>query len=305
MAWDFGKLPMLDLGDLRKSDPEFLIPLLRELGAGKIVPILIGSSRDRFRAQYQAFQAVQPQVAVAMIDQRIRLKAEKSRVAEGFSLNPAVHNQRQKLYHLSHLAAQRHLNDPALFSLLDSRAYDYLRLGELRQNLQAAEPIIRDADLLGIDLSAIQLPLAPAQHDPSPAGLLLEEAAQLSRYGGLSDKMRSFGVYGFDHIAPEADQLATADAAAQLIWYFCDGFSSRWGDFPASNKGLVEYVVDHPSYNNLTFWRSRRSGRWWVQSPAFKHRGEDRHKLVACSQSDYELASRGELPERLIAAFSR
>ncbi|MEM8582774.1 MAG: hypothetical protein AAGF87_00830 [Bacteroidota bacterium] len=305
LSWDFNKLALMDLGDLRKSNPEFLIPLLRELGAGKVVPIVIGASRDRFRAQYQAFQAVKSQVAVAVIDQRIRLKTQKSRVSEGYSLNPAFHNQRKKLYHLSHLGAQRHLVDPALFDLLDGRGYDNIRLGDLRHKLSAAEPILRDADLLGVDLSALQLATAPAQSDPSTAGLLVEEAAQLCRYAGLSDKLQSFGIYGFDDTATERHQMITAELAAQLIWYFCDGFSKRWGDFPVTNKGLVEYVVDHPSYNNLTFWRSKRSGRWWVQSPAFKHRGEDRHKLVACNKSDYEAASRGELPERLLAAFSR
>ncbi|MEM6397455.1 MAG: hypothetical protein AAF741_13990 [Bacteroidota bacterium] len=305
LAWDFDHSKIVDLGDLRKSNSEFLIPILRELAAGSIVPLIIGHSREQFRAQYQSFQSVKSKVSVAMLDQRIRLKAEKSRVADGYSLNPAVHNRRQKLYHLSHLGSQRHLNDPKLYTLFDQKGYEYVRLGNLRKSTQAAEPILRDADLLGVDLSALQLSAAPAQTDASTAGLSVEEAATLCRYAGLSDKLQSFGIFGFERKASEEAVSQTADTAAQLIWYFCDGFANRYRDFPVTHKGLVEYLVDHPSYSNLTFWRSRKSGRWWVQSPAFKYKGEERHRLIACSQADYDAASRGQLPERLIAAFGR
>ena len=315
MSWPFENLGLMDLGDLRSSGPEFLTPLVRELMVGGIVPLLIGDNSDAFRAQYQAFQQLKPQVSLLMIDQAIQLSPEKARVVAGQCLNPAVYKQRQKLYHLAHIGAQQQLVDPRTFDLFDQKHFDYLRLGAARRELSEAEPLLRDADLVGFDLAAIRKSDAPAQKGYNPAGFFIEEAAQLCRYAGLSDKLRSFGIFGLstsaglsveeNNSAVEALTTQTATAAAQLIWYFCDGFHNRWGDFPASNKGLTEYIVESPNYNQLTFWKSGRSGRWWVQSPAFDRRGEERHRLIPCSYQDYEAATKGEIPERLLHSFRR
>lgn len=315
MSWPFGELGVMDLGNLRSSGPEFLTQLLRELISGGIVPLLIGDQADSFRAQYQAFQQLKPQVSLLMIDQRVQLSPEKARVAPGQCLNPAVYKQRQKLYHLAHIGAQQQLVDPQIFELFAQKHYDYLRLGTARHDLSQAEPLLRDADLAGFDLAAIRASDAPAQTGNNPSGFFMEEAAQLCRYAGISDKIRSFGIYGFCTSAgpgpedgatrPDWQLVQTATAAAQLIWYFCDGFHNRWGDFPASNKGLTEYIVESPSYEQLTFWKSGRSGRWWVQSPVFNRKGEERHRLIPCSYQDYEAATKGEIPERLLQSFRR
>lgn len=75
-----------------------------------------------------------------------------------------------------------------------------------------------------------------------PSGFILEEACQICRYAGMSDKLKAFGVFGFRSSMDRKTQ--TAQAVAQMIWYFLDGFHHRKGDFPASVEGLVEYVVD-------------------------------------------------------------
>jgi len=53
-SWAFGKLIVRDLGDLRKTTPDFVIPLLRELHAAGITPVLIGAVPSSFTAQYLA-----------------------------------------------------------------------------------------------------------------------------------------------------------------------------------------------------------------------------------------------------------
>ena len=65
---------------------------------------------------------------------------------------------------------------------------------------------------------------------------------------------------------------------AQWIWYFTEGYYQRLGDFPISNKGLTEYVVDWKGeMEKLTFWKSPRSGRWWLQVPVKTSRKQQRH----------------------------
>ncbi len=304
LSWNFGKLKIADLGNVRKNTPDFVIPLLRELQNSGIIPIVIGGDAAMFRAQYQAFQEVNRQVSVVMIDQLIRLSPAPSK-AKQYVLNPAVHAKRRKFYHLSHIGAQQHLVDPAVFDLLEASHFEFVRLGAARTQLKELEPLIRNADLLGLDISAIKYFEAPAQIGHQPSGFNLEEATQLCRYAGMSDKLQSFGLYGQDEQASVSELSVTAAAYAQLIWYFIDGYASRKGDFPASVKGLTEYVVDLKDYDRITFWKSPRSGRWWIQAPAGKREGEERHRLIPCSYNDYLKACQQELPERLIQAFRR
>jgi formiminoglutamase len=123
----------------------------------------------------------------------------------------------------------------------------------------------------------------------------------LTRYAGMSDKLTSIGFYGLNQSDGHTEQ-----AVAQLIWYFLDGFYNRKGDYPVSTKGLTEYVVELPTYNyHLIFWKSSKSGRWWLQVPNDTKRKHQRHRLIPCSYQDYQMACRQELPERMIQAFKR
>jgi len=157
---------------------------------------------------------------------------------------------------------------------------------------------------LSFSISAIKQSEAPGLLRPTPSGLFSEEACQICRYAGMSDKLSSFGIYGYSAIHDNEDQ--TAKVIAQMIWYFIDGFSNRKFDFPATNEGLVEYIVEIDQLEEqLTFWKSNKSGRWWIQVPVKTKEQHDRHHLIPCSYTDYKMACKEELPERLINAFKK
>ncbi|SEQ80848.1 hypothetical protein SAMN05444359_11655 [Neolewinella agarilytica] len=303
-SWGFGKLSVRDLGNIRKTTPDFIIPLLRELHSAEITPILIGGDQQLFRAQFLAFGELTRQVSVLTVDRQVRLSADGE---EQQVLDPAVHRKDKKQFHLTHLGAQQHLVDPAIWDLFASRNFEAVRLGQAKADLSHVEPLIRDADLMGLDIASINHAEAPARPGYHPSGFGLQEATQLAYYAGNSDKLSSFGLYGFQ---PDTDREAetelTAAAYAQLIWYFLQGYSRRYGDFPVSTKGLLEYVVDLDGFDRLTFWRSSRSNRWWVQIPAGRYKGEERHRLLPCTYNDYLTASNEQnLPDRLVTAFQR
>jgi formiminoglutamase len=179
-----------------------------------------------------------------------------------------------------------------------------VRLGKSRASIEETEPVLRDADLLTFHLGALKQCEAPGVANPSPSGYFAEEACQLCRYAGMSDKLTSFGLYGFQ---PDADRDSlSAQTAAQMLWYLLEGLFNRKGDYPASTTGLTEYVVDFRKLNHqLTFWKSIKSGRWWMQVPVATKRKHERHRLVPCSYQDYQAACREELPERLMKALER
>jgi formiminoglutamase len=91
-----------------------------------------------------------------------------------------------------------------------------------------------------------------------------------------------------------------------MIWYFLDGFSNRKNDFPVSTKSLVEYVVESKMNDlQIRFWKSSKSGRWWLQVPAKTKRKHNRHRLIPCSYSDYLAACQEDIPDRLVSAIKR
>lgn len=308
MNCDFAGLQIVDLGNLRKHSVEFAIPLLRELHASGIVPVLLGSDSDLFRAQYLAFAEQSRQVGVFTIDQYIGVSAEAPEaVARGNVLNELVYRTQPPHFHLASAGSQRHLIDPRLPALFAGRHYGYYPLGEARADLTELEPPIRDADVLLLEVSALIRADAPAQRGYHASGFSLQEASQLCFYGGNSDRLSSFGVHGFleSEVATENGKL-TAAAYAQLCWYFIYGVSRRFGDFPASTDGMTEYVVDTKVTGKLTFWYSPRSTRWWVAVPLEGKGGELRNRLVACSHRDYSSSSKeGKLPDRILDAFAR
>lgn len=305
MSWAFSDMPLMDMGNVRKKSADFVIPFLKEVMDSQLFPIIIGAKPDLVYAQFQSFLNLRDHVSLSIIDERTPISLNKKLSNKEHYLNKIVYQRTDSLFHLGIIGSQAHFTDPALIHWLEDQHYEYLRLGQARQNLEEVEPLIRDADLLGLNMDVLKQAEAPGQLNPSPSGLFLEEACQLARYGGMSDKLRSFSIYGINGQSKQK-LTATAQAAAQLIWYFTEGFYHRKHDFPASNKGLTEYVVDWKGHESkLTFWKSPKSGRWWLQLADKSNRKLERHRLVPCSYEDYVKATREELPDRLWNAFRR
>lgn len=307
LAWDFGDLRLVDLGNLRKSSVDFAIPLFRELHLSGIVPLLVGRDDQLMRAQYLSFGDLNREVSIFNVDQHLALSPESPADDRGQALDQALHRDRPPQFHLTHAGSQRQLVDPRLEQLCLDRHYGHYPLGTARASLGELEPAIRDADLLILHIGALLRSEAPAQGGYHPSGFSLQEACQLCYYAGNSDRLSSCGMYGFDNTYADADGLRlTAAAYAQLAWYFLLGISRRCGDFPVANTGMTEYVVDTKLTERVTFWRSPRSNRWWVQVPVDQFRGEERNRLVSCSHLDYlETSKEGKLPDRILTAFAR
>jgi formiminoglutamase len=292
---------MADLGNLRKADAAQLIPVVFELLSSKVLPILIGRLDDWAKAQFLSYQDAKNLVNLAIVDERPRFSALRTDTS---GYNPLLHPRHNLLFHLSILGLQAHQTPPETVGLLEGLHFEHLRLGRSRAALEEAEPLLRDADLLALHLGALKSADAAAVEAPSPSGYQLEEACQLARYAGMSDKLTSFGIYGYRAELDTNQQ--TAQTISQLVWYFLEGFFNRKGDYPVTKTGLTEYVVDLPRYNyQLVFWKSLKSGRWWLQAPAEVKRKQQRHRLIPCSFQDYQMACREELPDRLIQAFKR
>ncbi len=302
MSFSFGKMKIADLGNVRREEVSFIIPVIRELLAGGICPLIIGREGRLVQAQFEAHHSWQAAVSLAVVDEKIAFHPQLSE-ARGYYLN-SILNNKSRLFHFAALGCQSHFTDEAVFQELEQRNFDCIRLGKARGSLPDTEPFVRDADMVAFYLSALKKIEAPGVTETSPSGFFTEEACQLSRYAGMSDKLTSIGFYGFQKKLDREEQ--TAQALAQLVWYFIDGFCHRQSDFPASMNDLVEYIVDLKGHDQqVTFWKSNKTGRWWVQAPVKTKKKHERHRLLPCSYNDYLSACNDDLPERLMAGFQR
>ena len=292
------------MGNFRKPESDFCIPLIQELlSAGHIV-VLIGKGEDTAITQFLSYRDFKRVSNFAVVDQQLKLALKPSHEGSFSPLQQVLLPQHKRLFHFCLIGSQAHLVNPQVFQFLEKKGFDLIRLGVLRADISAVEPAIRDMDLLAIHLRSLKHFYTDMLEGDSTSGLTVEEICQICRYAGISEKITSISFAGMQNFGNR--MVLQADAVAQMIWYFCEGVAHRHGDFPVSTDQMTEYIVDLQKLNyRLTFWRSNRSGRWWVQVPVQIDRNKERHRLVPCTYQDYQKASGEELSDRLMKAFER
>lgn len=303
---------LVDLGDIlpgaSAADTQHAVAeTLAELMRRNIVPILLGGGQGHTFSQYLAYERLERTVNLVCVDARFDLGEPGQSLADTSYLSHIVLRQPNYLFNYSNLGYQTYLVDQPGIELMERLLFDAHRVGELRQNLADAEPVLRNADTLSVDLSAIRRADAPGTTRPGPNGLAGDEVCQLMRYAGVSEKVSSMALYELD---PDRDvEGATAQLAAQMIWCFLDGFRSRTNDLPwLDRKRFTRFRIPIRGHEQeLVFYKSSVSDRWWMDVP-YKAEQEarfERHHLVPCSYADYQAACREEVPDRWWRTFQK
>ena len=255
--------------------------------------IILGGSHDITLAQYFAYKELQQIVEATCIDATINLKGENPLRSENFLLEMLT-GEPNLVKHYNHIGFQSYFVHPRMLETMDKLRFDCYRVGTARENLEEMEPVIRNTHLLSFDISAIKYSDSPASTE-SPNGFTGEEACILARFAGLSDKVNSFGIYGY---LPQQDlHELSAKQISQMLWYFIDGKNRSKQEASIEDRDYFnEY---HTSFNEVesVFLQSKKTGRWWMQLP--------NKKLIPCSYNDYVQASRNEIPERWLRAQER
>ncbi len=294
-----------DLGTIEAgnslSDTYFAVKeVVKELVKLKVIPVIIGGSQDITLASYMAYGQLEQTVNLVDIHSSFSLGNTDLPVNSNNYFSKVLLQQPNVLFNYSHLGFQSYFTDQQELKLLDELFFDLHRLGTIKEDIRKSEPVLRNADFVSFNIGAIAQPFAPANRSGSPNGLSGEEACQLARYAGMSDKLSSFGLYEYNPI--EDQNGMTAHLIAQMIWYFIDGFYNRKNDFPACNKNeYTRYTVTiDEGKQEIVFYKSPKSDRWWMEVPyssSFRRRYE-RHLLLPCDYEDYKIAMENEIPER-------
>lgn len=305
-------LKVADLGNLipghtANDSYEALSFVCSELLERKIVPIIIGGSQDLTYGNYLGYQKMQQTVNIVCIDRKLDLGSSEDGISSNSYISSIVQHAPNLLFNFSLMGYQTHFLPPEEIEVIKNMYFDLHRLGTLQANLEEAEPIVRNSDILSFDISAVRKSDAPGTCNATPNGLYGEEVCQIFRYAGMSDKLSSVGIYELNPTFDDRNQ--TAQLAGQLIWYFLEGFSNRKNDFPVPlAKDYVKYrvAIKTPDHE-IVFYKSLKTNRWWMEVPfrvGVKSKYE-RHHMVPCSYEDYQMACAEEIPDRWWQAYQK
>lgn len=305
----FGDYGIIDLGNFRNG-PKLEDTYLRlkevcgYLMEKNIIPVLFGGSHDLDLGQYYGYESADKLVSVLNIDNSMDFDDDHA-PAKGH-LGTMLKHSPNYLFSYYHLAYQSYLTDQKSIELMERLSFEAARLGVVKENIKEIEPIVRDADMLSFDMSALQGFYAPAASNSKVYGLTGEEACQLTWYAGQNEKMSSVGLYNYDAALDSKDRK-TAFVMGTMIWYFIEGFYHRKGDKNFKSNDYLMYEVHLGGEpETIRFYKSKLSERWWMEVPNPEAEGLfNRNRMVACNYSDYDLALKGELPDRWMNFYNK
>jgi len=291
-------IKMADVGNIRTGSLytdsyAALKTVVHELiNDGKTV-IILGGSHDLTLSQYYAYAENKKPIEASCIDALIDLNLDSPLRHENF-LMEMLTGEPNYIRHYNHIGFQSYFVHPRMLETMDRLRFDCFRVGNVKENIDEMEPVIRNSNLFSFDITAIANTYAPA-NPVSPNGLNGEESCVLMRYAGMSPNITSIGIYGYD-TENDKEEL-TAKQISHMLWYLLDGRSRGRREAHLDEKdSFTEYYMAFAEVETV-FIQSKKTGRWWMQLPD--------KRFIACSYKDYLLASSNEIPERWLRAQER
>jgi formiminoglutamase len=306
-----GPYRIIDLGNLNAGhdlDETYvrLSEVCRMLFESNVLPVIIGGSHDLDFGQYAAYETLDKLVSFLNVDAFLDLEDKNDPYPSRQHIHKVLLHEPNYLFSYTHLAYQSYLIDPLSVSVLEKLYFEAFRIGQVRNNLQEIEPVVRNADLLSFDITAIRSSDAPGNIQAQPFGLSGEEACQICWYAGLNEKLSSIGFYEYNPSLDDSHKK-TASVVATMIWYFIEGYYCRKNETNFKSKDFLKYTVSMPvEPETITFYKSKLSEKWWMEVPYLNGREQyARNSIVPCSYNDYQTAIKGEVPERYISTLAK
>jgi hypothetical protein len=299
------KSSIIDLGLItageKTTDTYYVLKQLTHVLLNKkVIPIILGGSQDLCYCQYRAYDGIKYMINFANLDFKFDLGDSNKKMNHESYLSHMIVDQPYNLFNFSNLGYQTYLNSQEEIGLIDKMFFEAYRLGEVISDVRKAEPVLRDADMVTIDVRSIESRYLGSQNIYAN-GFNSREICALARYAGISDKVSSFGLYELQYLNFEDSKYLLS----QVLWYFVEGFQYRLNEKAnVNNPNFIKYQV--PIENEiLVFYESQLSGRWWIEIPSNSKDSNNKlkqHTLLPCDKENYLLACDQELPERWIKA---
>ncbi|MBN1769245.1 MAG: hypothetical protein JXR50_00810 [Prolixibacteraceae bacterium] len=302
-----------DLGNLKtgskSGDMLFAINEVCTILLNLKINIVILSTRPQsIQGIIEAFSTFDNNLNIADVSSHISIDLPSDDIDKEAILSPALHHFGNHIYNITSLAYQSYFTSPRQISYLNSQYFEHYRLGTIRKDIKSIEPSFRDADIANFNMLSVRIQDAPELFEGSPNGLYADEACQLSRYAGISDKTQIFHFFGtYTHKNIDNNKI-TSKLAAQIIWYYIDGYQHRKHEYPKGSLNdckKFEVQIDEIDFP-IVFYKSNKTERWWIEIKTInKHPETDEMIIVSCTENDYKCACNNEIPERWWINFKK
>ena len=295
-----------DLGNLPNgesvNDTYFAISeICNQLHKKNIITVLIGGSHDMIYPIYKSYSINKKLTNIVSIDSQFDFSQEEELISGRSYMSRIIMEEPNFLHNFTNLGYQSFFISQEELDLMEKLYFESMRLGKVLDDITQTEPYFRDADIVGIDMKALSWTATGTNTSGQPNGIDSRSICSLSRYSGISDRVSSFGVFELPSNSMFHQLLS------QIIWYFIEGVSSRFNEYPVKiNDGFVKYIVTL-SDRELIFHKSKKSERWWVEiiNENYIDNKIKRSALLPCTEQDYRSACVDELPDRWWKASKR
>ncbi len=298
---------IVDLGNINQGetveDSFFAVrTVVAALLSKNVIPIILGASQDVSYAQYRGYDTATKMINMVNVDRKFDLGNADLPINSTSYVGKIVIDKPYNLFNYSVIGYQSYFNAPEEIALMERLYFDAYRLGEIISDITEVEPIMRNADMVTLDCTAIKsAELSLNNTLDSPNGFDSREICAISRYAGISNRVSSFGLY---EIPPSKKGKSTSMLLAQIIWYFIEGVNFRVEDEDFKDKDAYTSYKVPVNDEVLQFRKSNITERWWIELP-FQTNVNNKLKdktLLPCTYGEYLSACNQEIPERWFKA---
>ena len=298
-----------DFGDLTPGESvedtyDNLSSIISYFIKNDIIPVVIGGSQDLTYANYRAYDEFKKTINIANVDSNFDLGDSNKPIKNNSYLGKIILEEPHNLFNYTTIGYQTYYNSQIEIDLMEKLYFEAYRLGEVCNNITSVEPVMRDADIVTIDLRCIKSSELSSRQKLSPNGFDGKEICSISRYAGISNKVSSFGIY--EYRSSNEDEI-TEMLIAQILWYFIEGVDCRIIDNDFKDiSNFQKFTVVVEKYE-LIFYKSIKTSRWWIEIPSSSKKNTKlkEYTLLPCTHEDYQGANNGVIPERWYKAHKK
>lgn len=298
-----------DLGDIKRGEStEDTYFALKEtisiLVTKQIIPVIVGGSQDLTYCAYRAYDELVPMVNLVNVDAKFDLGDSSKPIKNDCFVGKIILDKPYNLFNYSTIGYQTYFNSQEEIDLMQKLYFESFRLGEVSNNISVVEPVMRDADIVSIDMNVVKHSEMGLRSNNPPNGLDGKEICAIARYAGISDKVSTFGVFEYEDCEVNT---VSAKLISQILWYFIEGVNCRVEDDLFSKESNYQKFITLIDAEELVFYKSTRSGRWWIEMPFLSQLNNNlkSNALLACTEEDYLDACDNIIPERWYKAMQR
>ncbi|MDO5655963.1 MAG: hypothetical protein Q4G27_07465 [Flavobacteriaceae bacterium] len=261
--------------------------IIRKIHSKGATLLLCGGTQALHYILYKAIQ--KDLLRVGSIDIKIDIDAAFEGLNAENHITKMILDEDQRLLEFKSIGSQLPYVAKEEYDILEQLNFEDLRLGKFQEDFKKAEPLIRDLQLLSVDMNVMQYSSFKSSVICTSNGLNEREICKLMNYAGMSSDLKVMHISNFVNASLEDNNLL-----AEMLWYFID----------ARNNLKLDTEVDtyrvQSGDEEIVFIHSKLSDRWWIEAHI-----DGRISRIPCNESDYTDAMNGEIPEKWLNFYKK